>query len=63
MVMRTSATGIAWQPWDDAKLKALWLAGDSASVIAATFIDRSRNAVIARAKRIGLPGRPSPIKR
>lgn len=52
--------------WTDeriAQLKELWSQGMSASEIAQTLGDISRNAVIGKAHRLGLSGRPSPIKK
>lgn len=51
-------------PWPerDAELTALWTEGLSTSVIAARM-GITKNAVVGRATRIGLPGRPSPICR
>ena len=52
--------------WTDdrvALLRQLWGSGKSASEIAQMIGDVSRNAVIGKAHRLGLSGRPSPIKR
>ena len=52
--------------WTDEKievLRRLWADGRSASEIALTLGDVTRNAVIGKAHRLGLSGRPSPIKR
>jgi GcrA cell cycle regulator len=52
--------------WTDERieqLKILWGQGISASEIADTMGDVSRNAVIGKAHRLGLSGRPSPIKK
>lgn len=52
--------------WTDERieqLRTLWTQGRSASEIAAIFGDVSRNAVIGKAHRLGLSGRPSPIKK
>lgn len=52
--------------WTDERiqqLKDLWSQGLSASEIADTLGDISRNAVIGKAHRLGLSGRPSPIKK
>jgi len=52
--------------WSDEQieiLKSLWVEGKSASEIAETLGDTTRNAVIGKAHRIGLSGRPSPIKK
>lgn len=44
-------------------LRQLWGQGKSASEIAETLGDVTRNAVIGKAHRLGLSGRPSPIKK
>jgi GcrA cell cycle regulator len=44
-------------------LRKLWGQGQTASQIAAALGGISRNAVIGKAHRLGLTGRPSPIKR
>ena len=52
--------------WNDEQietLKILWAQGKSASEIAEILGDTTRNAVIGKAHRIGLSGRPSPIKK
>lgn len=52
--------------WTDERvdeLKALWLQGKTASQIAKELGDVTRNAVIGKVHRLGLSGRPSPIKR
>lgn len=52
--------------WTDERveiLTRLWAEGKSASQIAEILGDVSRNAVIGKAHRLGLSGRPSPIKR
>lgn len=52
--------------WTDAEigmLGFLWSEGLSASQIAERIPGRTRNAVIGKAHRLGLPRRPSPIKR
>jgi GcrA cell cycle regulator len=52
--------------WTDERveqLKHLWGQGMSASEIAETLGDVTRNAVIGKAHRLGLSGRPSPIKK
>ena len=51
--------------WTDERvqlLKILWTQGLSASQIAARLGTVSRNAVIGKAHRLGLQGRPSPIR-
>ena len=53
--------------WTEEKmdlLKSLWKQGKSASEIAAILGEEvSRNAIIGKAHRLGLAGRPSPIKK
>lgn len=52
--------------WTDdriAKLEKLWLEGKSAAEIAEELGGVTRNAVIGKAHRMGLSGRPSPIKK
>lgn len=44
-------------------LRQLWGSGKSASEIAEIIGGMTRNAVIGKAHRLGLSGRPSPIKR
>ena len=44
-------------------LTQLWGNGKSASEIAEIIGDVTRNAVIGKAHRLGLSGRPSPIKK
>jgi GcrA cell cycle regulator len=44
-------------------LRRLWGQGQTASQIAAALGGVTRNAVIGKAHRLGLTGRPSPIKR
>lgn len=51
--------------WTDERidmLRQLWGSGRSASEIAEILGNVSRNAVIGKAHRLGLSGRPSPIK-
>lgn len=52
-----------WTEERVATLKKLWEDGRSASQIAEAMGDVSRNAVIGKAHRLGLRGRPSPIRR
>ena len=54
---------LVWTESLIADLTALWDQGLSASEIAARLGGISRNAVIGKAHRLGLPSRPSPIKR
>lgn len=51
-----------WTPDQVAKLAELWATGLSGSQIAAQ-LGRTKNAIIGRARRLGLPPRSSPIKR
>ncbi|MEI8397221.1 MAG: GcrA family cell cycle regulator [Rhodospirillaceae bacterium] len=57
-------TTMVWTDEQIEMLTTLWKEGKSASEIA-TFIggDISRNAIIGKAHRLGLSGRPSPIKK
>lgn len=52
-----------WTEERVAMLKALWTQGRTASQIAEELGDVTRNAVIGKAHRLGLKGRPSPIRR
>ncbi|MCK5623387.1 MAG: global cell cycle regulator GcrA-like protein [Alphaproteobacteria bacterium] len=52
-----------WTEERVARLKGLWGEGRTASQIAATLGDVTRNAVIGKAHRLGLKGRPSPIRK
>lgn len=52
--------------WTDERVALLtkyWAEGHSASKIAELMGGLTRNAVIGKAHRLGLPGRPSPLKR
>lgn len=52
--------------WTDERvevLKKLWIEGKTASQIASELGGVTRNAVIGKVHRLGLSGRPSPIKR
>jgi GcrA cell cycle regulator len=53
---------LRWPAGRDETLRALWRDGLSLSQIARQLAV-SRNAVVGRAHRLDLPGRPSPIKR
>lgn len=53
---------MSWTDERVEKLRELWGAGKSASEIADELGNVSRNAVIGKAHRLGLSGRPSPIK-
>ena len=52
-----------WTEERVARLKALWTEGRTASQIAAIIGDITRNAVIGKVHRLGLKGRPSPIRK
>ena len=52
-----------WTEERVARLKALWGEGRTASQIAVILGDVTRNAVIGKAHRLGLKGRPSPIRK
>lgn len=51
-----------WQEWKVAKLREMWAAGRTVAQIAPA-VAMTKNAVIGKAHRLGLPGRPSPIIR
>lgn len=58
---------MAWTPAQEEKLRDLWSRGESAKAIAGKLSlpgSRviSRDMVIGKAHRMGLPARPSPIK-
>ncbi len=50
-----------WSPEEDKKFRAMWLEGKSASQISRALSGRTRNAVLGRVFRLGLPQRVSPI--
>lgn len=50
-----------WTPEEDEKFKALWLEGKSATQISRVLPGRTRNAVLGRVFRLGLPQRATPI--
>ena len=52
-----------WTEERVARLKGLWTEGRTASQIAAIIGDITRNAVIGKVHRLGLQGRPSPIRK
>jgi GcrA cell cycle regulator len=54
---------MSWTEERVAQLRQLWGSGKSASEIAEILGGVSRNAVIGKAHRLELSGRPSPIKR
>lgn len=51
-----------WTDAQVARLRELWTAGHSTAEIGRRM-GMSKNAVISKSHRLGLPGRPSPIKR
>ncbi|WP_439817012.1 GcrA family cell cycle regulator [Zavarzinia sp. CC-PAN008] len=53
---------MAWTDERISTLKHLWEQGLSASQIAARLGDVTRNAVIGKVHRLGLGGRPSPVR-
>src|SRR3546814_1166932 len=53
---------MSWTEERIERLRQLWGSGRSASEIAEILGDVSRNAIIGQAHRLGLSGRPSPIK-
>lgn len=54
---------MSWTDERIATLKKMWKEGKSAADIAKTLGKVTRNAVIGKAHRMGLSGRPSPIKK
>ena len=56
--------GVDWSPENDAELRRLWASGLSARTIARKIggPPRTHNAITARARRLGLTGRGSPLK-
>ena len=54
---------MSWSDEQIETLKALWGQGKPASEIAEILGNTSRNAVIGKAHRLGLSGRPSPIRK
>lgn len=53
---------MAWTEEREETLRKLWASGVTASQIAEELGDVSRNAVIAKAHRLGLQSRPSPVR-
>lgn len=53
---------MAWTKERIAKLQKMWEKGHSASQIAEELGEVTRNAVIGKAHRLNLSGRPSPVK-
>lgn len=60
---RQPEAGMEWTEQRIEMLRRLWGQGQTASQIAAALGGVTRNAVIGKAHRLGLTGRPSPIKR
>jgi GcrA cell cycle regulator len=58
-----SEAGMEWTEQRIEMLRRLWGQGQTASQIAVALGGVTRNAVIGKAHRLGLTGRPSPIKR
>jgi GcrA cell cycle regulator len=53
---------ITWTPKRISELERLWATGASTAEIGRQ-LDVTKNAVVGKVHRLGLPGRPSPIKR
>ncbi len=53
---------MTWTPERVAELKRLWATGATTSEIG-RMLNITKNAVVGKSHRLGLPGRPSPIKR
>lgn len=49
-----------WTPDDEQALRLKWATGDSSSKIAAQM-GRTKSGIIGKSRRMGLPGRPSPL--
>jgi GcrA cell cycle regulator len=56
------AIDLQWSAAADDRLRGLWDTGKSASEIAKFMPPLTKNAILGRARRMGLPGRPSPLK-
>lgn len=52
-----------WTSTEDKQLATLWNEGFSAGIIAEQLFNRSRCSIIARARRLGLPGRQPVVHR
>jgi len=52
-----------WTKEEDSRLAELWREGFSAGLISEQFHNRSRNSIISRAHRIGLPHREPVVRR
>lgn len=61
--LRNAEAGMEWTEQRIEMLRRLWGQGQTASQIAVALGGVTRNAVIGKAHRLGLTGRPSPIKR
>lgn len=59
--MMKASGAIEWTEARCAELRRRWAAGDSARVIGAA-LGGSKNAVVGKARRLGLERRPSPIR-
>lgn len=57
----SSYTAPDWPEADEAILRTLWVQGLSAGEIAKRLPHRTRSAIIGKAHRLKLPGRPSPL--
>ena len=53
---------MTWTPERVAELERLWATGATTAEIG-RMLNVSKNAVVGKTHRLGLPGRPSPIKR
>jgi GcrA cell cycle regulator len=62
-ICEASEAGMEWTEQRIEMLRRLWGQGQTASQIATALGGVTRNAVIGKAHRLGLTGRPSPIKR
>ena len=60
---RQTLGSVPWTPDRCDQLRELWATGMSASAIAKEMQGITRNSVISKAHRMGLPRRGSPIKR
>lgn len=56
------ATAVLWSPEREETLRTMWYAGAPASAIAAALgCGATRNAVVGKAHRLGLPRRANPV--
>ena len=60
---RASDKGLGWDSEEIATLRRAWDEGLTTRKIAALLPNRAKNAVVGKAHRLGLPPRPSPIRR